>query len=135
MKQTTGSISSAKTNGGWLDRRRFVTLAGAAAGAAAQFGPSAVAQDTEGAPAQNAGPTVTGERSCDVVIIGAGLSGLVAATQLAQQGVDVIVLEARKRVGGRLPTVFPYPKTMPNVFIDHGGISPNQPNLMVLAKS
>src|SRR5215472_16520755 len=100
MSLKARSVSTGKSNGSWLDRRRFVTLAGAA-GAAAQFGPSAVsAQDTGAASAQNAGPTVTGERSCDVVIIGAGLSGLVAATQLAQQGVNVIVLEARKRVGG-----------------------------------
>ena len=48
MKQRTKSVSAVKDNGGWLDRRRFVTLAGAAAGAATQFGPSAVsAQDAE----------------------------------------------------------------------------------------
>jgi monoamine oxidase len=38
----------------------------------------------------------------DVVVIGAGLAGLSCADALVQQGVDVIVLEARDRVGGRV---------------------------------
>jgi monoamine oxidase len=36
-----------------------------------------------------------------VIVAGAGLAGLTAATALLARGVDVVVLEARERVGGR----------------------------------
>ncbi|WP_406730033.1 flavin monoamine oxidase family protein [Streptomyces sp. NBC_01794] len=38
----------------------------------------------------------------DVIVLGAGLAGLAAARDLAAGGADVIVLEARDRVGGRV---------------------------------
>src|SRR5665213_1983183 len=42
--------------------------------------------------------------SWDVVIIGAGVSGLAAASELRKSGRTVLVLEARDRVGGRVWT-------------------------------
>lgn len=37
----------------------------------------------------------------DVVVIGAGFAGLIAARELGHAGLDVVVLEARDRIGGR----------------------------------
>ena len=41
-------------------------------------------------------------READVAVVGAGIAGLVAATELVAAGRDVVVLEARDRVGGRV---------------------------------
>ena len=41
-------------------------------------------------------------RETDVVVIGAGLAGLVAARNLLRAGKRVVLLEARDRVGGRV---------------------------------
>lgn len=43
-------------------------------------------------------------RRADVVVVGAGYAGLVAARRLGRAGLDVLVLEASDRVGGRTQT-------------------------------
>ncbi|CAL1527211.1 unnamed protein product [Lymnaea stagnalis] len=44
------------------------------------------------------------KKNCKVIIIGAGIAGLGAARQLQSFGVDVVILESRDRVGGRIQT-------------------------------
>jgi monoamine oxidase len=73
------------------------------------------------------------ERRADVVIIGAGLAGLTAARELAAAGVNVIVLEARNRVGGRTYTR----PASDGTLLDVGGqwIGPTQDHLEALAEA
>ena len=74
-----------------------------------------------------------GERQADVVVVGAGLAGLAAARTLAEAGFDVVVLEARNRVGGRTYTK-PASTGTP---LDLGAqwIGPTQHRLAALAES
>src|SRR5215216_7710959 len=46
------------------------------------------------------------EDEADILIIGAGAAGLAAARELTVAGRNVIVLEARERIGGRINTHF-----------------------------
>ena len=46
-----------------------------------------------------------GGREADVIVLGAGLSGLNAAMILEDFGLDVLVLEASDRIGGRMKTL------------------------------
>jgi len=54
----------------------------------------------------------------DVIVVGAGVSGLSAAKELQDAGKSVVILEARDRIGGRVNSV-PL-QTVPNGVVDNG---------------
>ncbi len=86
-----------------LSRRRFLNLVGKAGGVAAAYRTMA-AMGLLAVPAAYAGPPVLPPGSgagTRIVIIGAGIAGMVAAHELGKAGYACTILEARTRSGGR----------------------------------
>ena len=109
-----------------ISRRKLI--GGAAAAAAGAAGTGAAAAD---ARSKRRPPA----RTADVIVVGAGLSGLNAARLVAAKGHSVIVLEARDRVGGRTLN-HSLGSKYPGKVVEVGGqwIGPTQDHLAALAK-
>src|SRR5436190_10982339 len=96
-----GSMDGPASNQRRLTRRRFT--GGAATGAASTVLLGGLAGGSgESEAKKRRGRRGPAPRRADVVVVGAGPAGLVAATKIAAAGRSVIVLEARPRVGGRV---------------------------------
>lgn len=109
------------------DRRKLIASAAAALSVAALSAPTAEAVVV--APST---PTVPSPAEpVDVIVVGAGLSGLMAARELSKQGKSVVVLEARDRVGGRTWTI---PIGARRYDIGGQFIGPTQTRMLELAK-
>lgn len=93
-----------------IDRRGFTlgTLGGAASFGLAALGATAAEGRARPKRAKSTPPPAAPGRP-DVLVLGAGISGLQTAWLLESQGLKVQVLEGRNRVGGRVHTLLDQP--------------------------
>lgn len=107
-----------------------------AAVAAGQLVTAAVLADTdagsvlpraaEGAMSAASAPATT--TTFDIIVVGAGLSGLKAAADLQGKGYSVVVLEGRDRLGGRVHSVKMSPTSSSSVEAGAQWLHGNNPN-------
>jgi monoamine oxidase len=107
--QAGSSSASTGAEGPPLTRRRLLEWLGAAGGSAAVYqGALALGLMPSGAAAAPVAPVAMpalGDRQCSVVLLGGGLSSLMACLELERAGYSCTILEASHRVGGRNMTL------------------------------
>lgn len=96
LKMRTGNLK--------LSRRKMLVAGAAAAVTGLVAGCTEVKQDK---PQQRG--SIDSSKTFDAIVIGAGLSGLHAARLCEEQGLDVLTLEGRDRIGGRVYTLMDIP--------------------------
>lgn len=89
-----------------LTRRHFLNLVGAAGGSAAVYRTSlALGLMEETGPAARIDLASPGRDKNRIAVLGAGVAGLTVAYELERAGYDVTVIEASRRIGGRVLTL------------------------------
>jgi monoamine oxidase len=74
---------------------------------------------------------MTDSRDADVIVVGAGLAGLTAARELSRSSLEVLVLEARDRIGGRTWTKS---AALPGIDLDMGAMSVDSRQPLITAE-
>ncbi len=100
-----GASATSVPGAGRMTRRDFLHRLGVAGGSSLVLG-AVRAWDLSGAEPAGPRPRLHGRpRDGNVLVLGAGLSGLAVAWELQKLGYDVRILEARDRVGGVSHTI------------------------------